>query len=91
MAMTAQRKQWKPPGFQTLTPCLAFKNAARAIEYYSKAFGAVESFRLSEPSGRIGHAELRIGDAILLLADEYPDFGSLSAQTIGGSPVLLYL
>jgi PhnB protein len=53
--------------------------------------GSDQSARRLGPNGKIGHAEIRIGDAILLLADEYPDFGFLSAQTIGGSPVLLYL
>ncbi|HEX6015726.1 MAG TPA: VOC family protein [Geminicoccaceae bacterium] len=75
----------------SLTPFLTVKNAEAAIAFYREAFGAVELFRLSEPSGKIGHAELRIGDALLLLNDEYPDFGALSPVAIGGSPVKLHL
>ena len=74
-----------------LTPYLGFKDAARAIEFYVKAFGAKEQFRLAEPSGRIGHAEIKIGEAALMMSDEYPDFGALSAQTLGGCPITLHL
>jgi PhnB protein len=74
-----------------LTPYLAFKDAAGAIDFYVKAFGAKEQFRLAEPSGRIGHAEVKIRGALLMLSDEYPDFGALSAQSVGGCPVVLHL
>lgn len=74
-----------------LTPYLGFKDAARAIEFYANAFGAKEQFRLAEPSGRIGHAEMKIGEAQLMMSDEYPDFGALSAQTLGGCPITLHL
>jgi PhnB protein len=74
-----------------LTPYLAFKDAARAIAFYVEAFGAKEKYRLAEPSGKVGHAEVGIGDAQFMLADEYPDFGAISAQTLGGCPVLLHL
>lgn len=86
-----QHKQWKPADSPALTPYLAFKNSARAIEFYVRAFGAVERYRLTEPGGKVGHAEIRIGDSNLMLADEYPDFGHLSAQTLGGSPITLHL
>lgn len=86
-----KQQQRQPADSHTLTPYLAFKNSARAIEFYTRAFGAVELFRLTEPGGKIGHAEIRIGDSNLMLADEYPDFGHLSAQTIGGSPITLHL
>lgn len=86
-----KRSNWKPAGYHTLTPYLGFKSASRAIEFYIRAFGAVENFRLTEPGGKIGHAEIRIGDSYLMLADEYPDFGHLSAQTLGGSPVKLHM
>jgi PhnB protein len=79
----------KPPG--SLTPFLTVKEAEAAIAFYREAFGAVELFRLSEPSGKVGHAELRIGDALLMLNDEYPDFGALSPIAVGGSPVKLHL
>lgn len=62
-----------PDGRQALTPYLIVRNAAKAIEFYENAFGAKEVFRLTEPQGKIGHAELRIGDSLLMLADEYPD------------------
>lgn len=68
------------------------KNAAHAIEFYSRAFGAEEIFRMTDPSdGRIGHAELRFGETLMMLADEYPDFGALSPDTIGGSPVTFHI
>ncbi|WP_426123957.1 VOC family protein [Pararhizobium sp. PWRC1-1] len=68
------------------------KNAAQAIEFYSQAFGAEEIFRMTDPSdGRIGHAELRFGETLMMLADEYPDFGALSPDTIGGSPVTFHI
>ncbi len=78
-------------GRQSVTPYLIVRDAARAIDFYAKAFGARELFRLSEPDGKIGHAELAIGHATIMLADEYPDFGALSPPTVGGSPVKLRL
>jgi PhnB protein len=74
-----------------LTAYLTIKDAARAIEFYKAAFGAKELFRLAEPNGRIGHAELGFGDSVLMISDEYPDFGALSPVTIGGSPAKLHL
>ena len=76
---------------QALSPYLIVKGAAQAIDFYRKAFGAKELFRLSEPGGKIGHAELEIGRCRMMLADEYPDFGALSPVTVGGSPVALHL
>ena len=78
-------------GRETLTPYLIAKDAAKAIEFYKRAFGATEVFRLTEPGGKVGHAELRIGDSSLMIADEYPDFGALSPTSIGGSPVSIHL
>ena len=77
--------------FQALTPYLIVKGAARAIDFYTRAFGAVESFRLEGANGLIGHAELRVRDSLLMLADEAPEFGALSPPTVGGSPVSLHL
>jgi len=74
-----------------LTPHLCCADAARAIAFYVAAFDAREEYRLVEPGGRVGHAELRIGDALLALADEYPDHGVRSPQAYGGSPVTLKL
>lgn len=68
------------------------KNAAQAISFYQAAFGAEEIFRMTDPAdGRVGHAELRFGETVMMLADEYPDFGALSPDTIGGSPVTFHL
>jgi PhnB protein len=73
---------------QSLSPYIAVKGAAEAIEFYKHAFGAEEQFRLVDPSdGRIGHAEINIGGMIMMLSDEYPDFGASSPESLGGSPV----
>ena len=80
-----------PDGLHTLTPYIVVRDAARAIAFYRDAFDAEEIYRLTEPGGKVGHAELRIGNSMLMLADEYPDFGALSPQSIGGSPVKLHL
>lgn len=80
-----------PEGYHTVTPYLIVKNAARAIEFYKKAFGATELMRMAEPSGRIGHAEIRIGDSPIMLADEVPEMGFRSPESLGGSPVSILL
>jgi PhnB protein len=67
------------------------KGAAKAIDYYKNVFGAEELMRMSDPGGRIGHAELKIGDGVVFLADEYPEMGVLSAESLGGSPVTIHL
>lgn len=72
---------------QTLRAHATVHDAKAAIAFYVKAFGAVELFRLVEPAGRVGHAEIRIGDSVLMLNDEYPDFGAKSPASVGGSPV----
>jgi PhnB protein len=72
----------------SLSPYITVQNAASAIDFYVAAFGAKEAFRLIDPAdGRIGHAEIAIGGVTIMLSDEYPDFGALSPETIGGSPV----
>ena len=76
----------------TLIPYIVCKDAPAAIDFYVAAFGAVEDFHMTEPgTGKLGHAELDIGDARLMLADEWPDFGALSPDSIGGTAVTLYL
>lgn len=82
-----------PDGYRSLTPYLIVREAARAIEFYTRALGAAEMVRMAEPGGRIGHAELRIGDCIVMLADEFPEVGAVSPQTLGGPGVtfLLYV
>ena len=81
--MTAKHKA----ASQTLRAHATVHDAKAAIAFYAKAFGAVELFRLVEPAGRVGHAEIKIGDSVLMLNDEYPDFGANSPASVGGSPV----
>ena len=80
-----------PSGFHTVTPYLTVNDAARAIDFYKRAFGAQETMRMQGPPGKIGHAELKIGDSIVLLADELPGSGSRSPQALGGSTVGIFL
>ena len=80
-----------PDGYHTATPYLIIKDAARAIEFYKKAFGATEIMRMAEPGGKVTHAEIKIGNSPIMLADEFPEMGALSPQTIGGSPVSIFL
>jgi PhnB protein len=87
----ASKASAAPEVQQTATAYLIVKGAARAIEFYKQAFGAVETMRLNGPGDRIGHAEIRIGNSTIMLADEFPDYGALSAQTIGGSPIKMHL
>jgi PhnB protein len=78
-------------GDLTITPYICVKGAAEAIEFYKTAFDATEEYRLNGEDGRIGHADLTIGDAKLMLADEAPAFGALAPPTIGGTPVRLHI
>lgn len=80
-----------PEGYHTATPYLIVKSAAKAIEFYKKAFGAEEMMRMLQPDGRIGHAEIKIGDSPIMLADEFPEKGASSPQSLGGSPVSILL
>lgn len=74
-----------PEGFHTVTPSLTVRNAAQAIDFYKKALGAQELNRMEMPDGKIGHAELKIGDSIIFLSDEMPGMGmSKAPQTLGG-------
>jgi len=74
-----------------LFPYLHVQDAARAIEFYTRAFGARETLRLTEPSGRIGHAELDFGGMTLMLADEFPEYGVRGPQAIGGTSITIHL
>ena len=78
-----------PEGYHSVTPYLIVKGGANAIEFYKKAFGATEIMRFEGPGGALGHAEIRIGNAPVMLADEYPDMGFRSPQTLGGAGVSL--
>ena len=83
--------KWLPEGYHSVTPYLVVKGAAAAIDYYVKAFGAVELFRMGAPDGKIGHAEIKVGNSPIMLADEHPEMGHLGPQSIGGTPVGLVL
>ncbi|HYI02664.1 VOC family protein [Hyalangium sp.] len=76
-----------PEGYHSVTPYLIVKGAARALEFYKKAFNATELVRMEGPGGTIGHAEFQIGNSIIMLGDENAEFGARSPETIGGSPV----
>jgi PhnB protein len=78
-----------PEGYHSLTPYLIVKGAARALEFYTRAFGAEERFRMPMPDGKIGHAEMRVGDSIFMLADEFPERGIRGPQ--GNPPVSLMI
>ena len=80
-----------PDGYHTLTPFLTVRDAARAIEFYKKAFGAEERGSAKSPDGKIMHAELKIGDSIIMLSDEFPEFGALSPQSTGGAGMGLHI
>ncbi len=80
-----------PEGYHTATPYLIIKGAASAIEFYKKAFGASELMRMADPSGKVMHAEIKIGNSPIMLADEFPEMGARSPQSLGGSPVSILL
>jgi PhnB protein len=82
-----------PKDYNSITPYLIVRGAAQAIEYYKKVFGATETVRMNGPDGKVGHAELKIGNSHIMLADENPSMGQghTSAATIGASPVSLYV
>lgn len=86
MAVKAQ-----PDGYHTATPYLVIDGAAQAIEFYKKAFGATEKFRMGGPNGKVGHAELMIGDSAIMLADEHPEMGARGPKALGGTPVSIVL
>ncbi len=82
-----------PDGYHSITPYLIIKGAAAAIDFYKQAFGALELMRMAQPDGRVGHAELKIGDSVIMLADEFPELQTVGPKTLGNSPVgiLLYV
>lgn len=87
-----QKAQPIPPGFHTLTPHLVVRDATRAIEFYARAFGAQEQMRMTAPDGKsVLHAELRVGDSPLMLADENPQMGTKSPLTTGATSVTIAL
>lgn len=80
-----------PDGYHSVTPYLAIKGAAKALDFYKQALGAIELFRVDGPGGTIGHAEIKIGDSIIMLADEFPQMGFRGPESLGGSPVGLMI
>ena len=82
-----------PEGYHTVTPYLYVRGAAAAIDFYKRAFGAAELFRMAGPDGCIMHAEIKIGNSPIMLADEFPEMGARGPQSLGGvsSSILLYV
>jgi PhnB protein len=80
-----------PDGYYTATPYLIIKGAARALDFYKQAFGAQELMRFPMPDGKVGHAEIKIGNSPIMLADEFPEMGHKSPESLGGSPVSIML
>jgi PhnB protein len=80
-----------PAGFQTVTPHLICEGAADAIEFYKKAFNAVELMRMPGPGGKLMHAQIQIGSSMVMLADDFPDWGSLGPRALKGTPIVVHL
>jgi PhnB protein len=80
-----------PDGYPQLTPYLCVDDANQAIDFYTTVLGARERMRMDAPGGKVGHAELLIGDSLLMLADEFPEMGNRSPKTVGGTPVMISL
>ncbi len=89
--MTQQPVKAIPDGMRTVTPHLVCAGAAQAIEFYKKAFGAAEIGRIPGPNGKLIHATIRIGDSVVMLVDEFPDFGSVGPKALKGTPVVIHL
>ena len=81
-----------PDGYRTVTPYITVKGAAKAIDFYKRAFGAQEGERMTAPDGKsVMHAEIKIGDSMVMLSDEFPQMGSRSPQTLGGTTAAIFL
>jgi len=80
-----------PDGYHTVTPYLIINGAVQALEFYKRAFGAAETVRMPDPKGRIAHAEIKIGDSMIMLADEHPEMGHRGPRTLGGTSVSILL
>lgn len=89
--MSGEAAKMAAPAQQTAVPYLCFKDAARALQFYKDVFGAQETMRLTGPGERIGHAEMQIGNARIMLSDEFPEYGAISPETLGGSTVKINL
>lgn len=84
-------QQSKPMGYNSVQPYLIIKDCAAALEFYKKAFAVTERMRMTRPDGRIGHAEIQVGDSVIMMADEHPDMDAFSPSHYGGSPVSLHI
>ena len=82
---------FRPAGYHSVTPYMAVRDAVAAIDFYQRAFGAELTLKLDMPDGKIAHAEIKIGDSILMLSEENPEWGNQSPQTLGGSPVFMMI
>ena len=93
MATASTKTHYIPAGYHTATPYLIISGgkAAKAVDWYRDVFGAAEEWRFPTPEGRIGHAELKIGDSHIMLADEYPEMGYRGPESLGGSPGLIMI
>jgi PhnB protein len=80
-----------PDGYPRVTPYLVVDGATAAIDFYREVLGAIERMRMPAPDDKVGHAELEIGDSLIMLADEYPDMDALGPKTVGGTPVTLHV
>ena len=80
-----------PEGYQPVTPYLIVDGASSAIDFYKSVLGAAERMRMGAPGDKVGHAELEIGDSVIMLADEAPEMHALSPRTVGGTPVSLHV
>ena len=80
-----------PDGYHTVTPYLIINGAADAIDFYKRAFGATEIMRMPDPKGRIGHAEIRVGDSVIMMADQHHEMGYRDPRTLGGTAVSIVL
>jgi PhnB protein len=89
--MTEPKVKPVPEGMHTVTPHLICAGAADAIEFYKKAFNAIEMGHLPNPQGKLMHASIRIGDSAVMLADEFPDWGKFGPKSLKGSPVTIHL
>lgn len=85
--MATKAKSHIPAGYHSVTPYLICKGAAKAIDWYKNVLGAEEMFRMPGPDGSVGHAEIKLGDSVVMLADEHLEMGAKSPQTIGGTPL----
>ncbi len=80
-----------PPEHPTVSPYLIIAGATKALDFYTRVLGAVETMRVGSPDGTIGHAEIRLGNSVIMLADEFPDMGWRSPKALGGTPVTLHV